>query len=74
MKTLGGMLFLLLAVGFGVGLFVAWDLLGDYYMVISGLHLEWFSMRAFVALGAIAFAIRGVQLLRAPKAVKVEAK
>ncbi len=74
MKTLGGLLFLLLAVGFGIGLFVAWDLLGDYYMVISGLRLEWFSARAFVAIGAVAFAIRGAQLLRAPKAVAVQAK
>ncbi|MFN8531297.1 MAG: hypothetical protein U0670_22060 [Anaerolineae bacterium] len=65
MRILGAILFFLLAVGAAIGLYLGWETLGQYTVVIYSIHLPWLTMRAVVALAIVGFAIRAVQLARA---------
>jgi hypothetical protein len=64
MKKLGALLFFLLAIACGLGLILAWDLLDQYYLTLYSFELPWLTGRIFVALMAVAFAFRSIQLFR----------
>jgi uncharacterized protein HemY len=64
MKKLGALLFFLLAIACGVGLVLAWDVLGKYSLSLYSIDLPWLTGRVVVALMAIIFAFRSLQLFR----------
>ncbi|GEM_PF-5587158 len=65
MRMLIGLFFIVLAVVAGVALFVAWEPLGEYYIVLGRIiELPWFTLRAVVAIFAVAMAVRAVTYFR----------
>jgi hypothetical protein len=64
MKKLGALLFFLLAIACGVGLVLGWDLLDQYYLTLYSVDIPWLTGRIVVAVMAVVFAFRSLQLFR----------
>jgi hypothetical protein len=69
-NRLKGVMYLVLTVVFIVGLVIAWDLLGDYYITLKFMDTPLMGARLFVALGALGFYIQAVGELRGKKTVE----
>ncbi|MDX2161217.1 MAG: hypothetical protein SF162_07835 [bacterium] len=71
LKKLAGLLCLVLAVAAGIGLYVGWDALDDFYMAIYFIDLPWFTGRVLVGVIGVGLALEGARLLleRKPAAV-----
>ena len=63
-SRLKGVLYLVLTVVMVVGLVIAWDMLGDYYITLKFMDTPLMGARLFMGLGAAAFFIMGVGELR----------
>jgi len=63
-SRLKGVFYLLLTIGMAVGLVIAWDFLGDYYITLKFMDTPLMGARLFMGLGAAAFFILGVGELR----------
>ncbi len=67
MRKILGVIFFLLAVATGIGVVLAWEILGEYYVVLYSLELPWFTLRAVFVILAIFFAFQSLQMLRSKK-------
>lgn len=63
-SRLKGVFYLLLTIAMVVGLVIAWDFLGDYYITLKFMNTPLMGARLFMGLGAAAFFILGVGELR----------
>lgn len=65
MRKIKGIAAILFAIALLVFLFVAWDLLGGYYITLKILpNIPLIGARLFVGIGALGMVISGVQNLR----------
>jgi hypothetical protein len=63
-NRLKGIAYLLLTIVMVVGLVIAWDMLGDYYITLKFMDTPLMGARLFMGLGAAGFFIMGVGELR----------